>query len=361
MKFAFRVDASVLIGNGHVLRCLTLATELQKKGHHCLFICRMHEGHLGNKITNEGFEVLYLPIRSQSPKGGVQTLENFLGAPLQDDVKTVGECIKRRAIDWLIVDHYAIDYRWESALENNKIRIMVIDDLANRHHICNILLDQNLGRNSKDYLDLVSDGCDLLLGVQYALLRDEFKKMRPVSLARRKNFEMNNILITLGGVDSHNISAQILNFLEPVLSNSDIHVNIVLGSNAPWISEVKECISKVNFSAKLLLDVNNMAMLMSQSDLIIGASGTTAWERCCLGVPSISMVLAKNQINIQRALIKSGLILSVELDKINHQFVNAINTLKQYPEKALEMGLRASNLVDGLGVNRVVDHILKLH
>lgn len=360
MKFAFRVDASVVIGNGHVLRCLTLAKVLQKKGHQCLFICRMHEGYLGDKIAEEGFEVLRLPIRNLIKKSETQALKHWLGASIQDDVTEIGECIKERAIDWVIVDHYAIDHHWEAALKNQPIKIMVIDDLADRYHKCDLLLDQNLGRSFQDYAGRVPQNCKLLLGVKFALLRNEFTQMRPVSLARRKNFGLNNILVTLGGVDSQNISIRILNLLELILSNSDCKVNIILGSNAPWINSVIHFISKAKVSTSLLLDVKNMATLMSHSDLIIGAAGTTAWERCCLGIPSISIALAKNQINIQKALIENGVILPVEVDDLDRQLINAINKLRAHPDQALAMGLRGSKLVDGLGVNRVVDHVLEL-
>ena len=361
VKFAFRVDASVVIGNGHVFRCLTIATALKKRGHKCFFICRMHEGYLGDKIVGEGFEVLRLPIRNLIQKNETQRLENWLGASIQDDVADISDFIKERVIDWVIVDHYAIDHQWEMALKNQSIKIMVIDDLADRNHACDLLLDQNLGRNFKDYIGLIPEDCKLLLGVKFALLRDEFAQMRPVSLARRQNFGLNNILVTLGGVDRHNISIRILNLLEPILSNSDCNVNIILGSNAPWVYSIKHFISKAKFSTRLLLDVKNMATLMSQSDLIIGAAGTTAWERCCLGIPTISIALANNQVSIQKALFESSMILPVEVDDLDHQFINAISTVMAHPDQALAMGLRGSKLVDGLGVNRVVDYLLRLH
>ncbi len=289
-KILFRADASLEIGTGHVMRCLTLAKAL--KGAECRFVCREHEGNLIDYIRDQGFEVLALPMG----RG------DWLGASWQEDAAqtaAAGPC------DWLVVDHYGLDASWESAMRAQATRIMAVDDLANRPHDCDLLLDQNLGRKPADYAGRVPAGCPLLLGPSFALLRPEFAAWREKSLARRGG-ALKTLLITMGGVDQHNVTGDILAALKGSALPDGAEIKVIMGPHAPWLAEVRAAAAAMPWPCEVLVGVSNMAELMAGSDLAIGAAGSTSWERCCLGLPTLALVLADNQRAGAKALAAAG-------------------------------------------------------
>ncbi|RME63691.1 MAG: UDP-2,4-diacetamido-2,4,6-trideoxy-beta-L-altropyranose hydrolase, partial [Alphaproteobacteria bacterium] len=170
MRAAFRVDASRAIGTGHVGRCLTLAAALRDAGGDALFLCRAHDGHLNAKIEEAGFPVLSLPKRNDTDDDLAHS--HWLGATQADDAKASIAALAGHRIDWLVVDHYGLDARWESALRRHAHRILAIDDLADRSHDCDLLLDQNFFLDAASRYDgLLPDHCRPLLGPRYAVLR----------------------------------------------------------------------------------------------------------------------------------------------------------------------------------------------
>src|SRR5690606_18254179 len=241
MKCVFRVDSSIQVGTGHVMRCLTLADELRRHGHECWFICREHQGHLGDLIMSRGHKLTLLsnPVEVLTAGNGSSPDDYaaWLGVGWQDDAKQTLNAIKGQSADWLIVDHYSLDAKWEKAVSSQVRNIMVIDDLANRSHQCSILLDQNLGREEKDYDGLVPSDCDRLLGPRYALLRSEFTKFRPVSLNRRINPRLKRILISLGGVDRTNVTGRVLEALQTSDLPHTTRLDVIMGASAPHLNE----------------------------------------------------------------------------------------------------------------------------
>src|SRR3990167_4024154 len=214
MRIAFRADASLQIGTGHVMRCLTLADALAAQGADCLFICREHQGNLIEQIRNKGYRTHALPVLppveasslaikaasdEQSPAHS-----HWLGATQVEDAAACTAILAEVKPDWLIVDHYALDARWETVLKPHYRKLMVIDDLADRSHLCDLLLDQTFGRDAEDYRVWVPASSQLLCGSQYALLRPEFGALRDYSLQRRPNPQLRQLLITMGGVDKDN-------------------------------------------------------------------------------------------------------------------------------------------------------------
>jgi UDP-2,4-diacetamido-2,4,6-trideoxy-beta-L-altropyranose hydrolase len=186
-KILIRTDASVQIGTGHVMRCLTLADELRGRGAEVIFVCREFDGNLCGYIEEKGYIVHRLPV-SDATEQGDQNIEiglkhtAWLGADCQTDVEQVEEIIKdlESPPDWLVVDHYALDERWEECLRSYCKKIMVIDDLADRPHNCDLLLDQNFYENLESRYDgLVPPQCKKFLGPKYALLRPEFRESVP--------------------------------------------------------------------------------------------------------------------------------------------------------------------------------------
>lgn len=300
LKVIFRTDASFQIGTGHVMRCLTLAKALRDRGAECQFICREHSGNLMELIRKQGFDAMALPVQESSPQSAgtdEQPLahSSWLGADWRTDAEQTKIASGEMAVDWLIVDHYALDARWELALRPHFRKIMVIDDLADRSHDCDLLLDQNLGRNAIHYVDLVPDRCTILAGTEYALLRPEFAAMRAYSLARRATPQLKHLLITMGGVDKDDATGKVLDALRGCHLSADSRITVVMGQQAPWLKQVLDKAAAMPWPTEVLANVHVMAKLMADSDLAIGAAGTSAWERCCLGLPSLTMILAANQ------------------------------------------------------------------
>lgn len=358
MNVAFRVDASIEIGSGHVMRCLTLADALRERGAHCIFICRDHVGNLNELIRRRGFEVLTLPVEASSNNGSSPTFvyEAWLGAGWHKDARQTIKVLTGIHIDLLVVDHYAIDMRWEAGLRSVCGQLMVIDDLANRQHECDLLLDQNLGRNQSDYTRLTSERCVILTGPKYSLLRPEFLSLREYSLNRRaRKSQVGRILITMGGVDKDNVTGQVLEALNSCSLPEECHVTVVMGAKSPWLTEVQRTATQMKKPTEVLVSVENMAELMAESDLAIGAGGGTSWERCCLGLPALLAILSENQRPGGQALEKAGA--SLLLDDL-HSIDDDLNVKlgrMMSSDFMHAMHQACAGLVDGKGVNRVTD------
>ncbi len=316
---AFRVDASLQIGTGHVMRCLALARALREHGGNSYFICKNHEGNLIKYIRSNGFDVSVLPASKHELKidNGINPFHyKWLGTDWAADVRDTLAIVQRQPIGWLVLDHYALDSRWESHIRFACKRVLVIDDLADRSHDCDLLLDQNLGRVVDDYETLVPASCSVLAGPQHALLRPEFADWRYRSLARRATPRLQHLLITLGGVDKDNATTQVLKALRVCPLPGDCKITVVMGPHAPWLTDVLANAAQMPWPTEVLVAVNNMAELMARSDLAIGAAGSTNWERCCLGLPSLLLVLADNQKSSAEALEKVKAVQVVALESL---------------------------------------------
>ncbi|MDM7858932.1 UDP-2,4-diacetamido-2,4,6-trideoxy-beta-L-altropyranose hydrolase [Thiopseudomonas acetoxidans] len=361
MKIVLRVDASIEMGSGHVMRCLTLADALTQAGAECHFICREHPGHLNALITERGHIVNSLPYIEQHKQRQYSKAEelahaNWLRATQEQDLESCIPILKLLQPDWLIVDHYAIDERWHKKLRPYCQKIMVIDDLADRQHDCDLLLDQTFGRSEEDYVLLVPEHCEILCGAQYALLRPEFAQWRDYSLKRRAQGQLEHLLINLGGVDKDNITTEILQALANTALPDNCRITVVMGATAPWVERVQQQAALMPWPTEVKVGVNNMAELMANSDLAIGAAGATSWERCCLGLPSIVICLADNQRKVIRSLEQSGAAILCSLEE-------SISSIKLSPKLKLaehflvRLIKNSSIIIDGLGCNRVVNKI----
>jgi UDP-2,4-diacetamido-2,4,6-trideoxy-beta-L-altropyranose hydrolase len=297
MNISIRVDASVAIGSGHVMRCLTLAGLLRGDGHSVGFICLTTKGNLIDMILERGYCVRVLKY------GGNDTRE--VSEVFNSDADAEGTCGLLAAdgykTDMMIVDHYSIDYMWESRIAPYSRRIMVIDDLANRRHYCHLLLDQNFLSNADSYKNLVPDFSRILVGTQYVLLKKEFFEFRK-SLKPRDGV-VKNILVFFGGTDPTHETLKVLDHLEQ--REYEFSVTVVTGASNAMSQVIQErCVGlpRVEFCCQ----TSNMADLMLHADLCIGAVGATAWERCCLGLPSLTVVVADNQKKVAMALHDLG-------------------------------------------------------
>lgn len=363
----FRVDASLAMGSGHVMRCLTLADTLHNAGKRCLFICREHVGHMIDIIRERGHPVEVLPrgrigMSSDRMRTNRLLYEDWLGVGQDEDAAATAEILVSVRPEWLIVDHYAINVAWEVQLSAYCHHLMVIDDLADRRHSCDLLLDQTLGRDPNDYASLVLPNTRLLCGAQYALVRPEFTDLRTESLKRREGCSrVQRVLISLGGVDSDNVTGAILDALSGAQQPDGCQITVVLGWRAPRRADVYRCAERLSLSVNILDSVSQMAQLMKESDLSIGAAGATAWERCCLGLPTIAIVLADNQRGIARSLEESGAAIVCTRDEIETHLATAYLNLVRNPIKLNQMSFQAAAVCDGWGRERVSDAMEAIH
>ena len=353
MKIAFRVDASLEIGTGHVMRCLTLAEAMRACGAHCFFISREHSGHLLDHIRATGFEAVSLPPEESDyqPEPNEPAHANWLGCDWRTDVDQARSALEKIQPDWLIVDHYAIDSRWETVLIPNYGKLMVIDDLADRTHYCDLLLDQNLVEGMEErYQDKVPDKCSLLLGPEYALLQPIYAELHDHAPCRQG--PVKRILVFFGGTDQNNLTGRTLSaFLK--LDRQDIEVDVINAVNSPYADSVREQVSSHN-NIHLHDSLPTLAPLMLKADLAIGAGGATSWERVCMGLPTLVITLAENQIPIADSLAQRGLVRWLgHHDKISD--LNIHQSLSQFVENDIEStwSVRCLESVDGRGVNRI--------
>ncbi|HWK42605.1 MAG TPA: UDP-2,4-diacetamido-2,4,6-trideoxy-beta-L-altropyranose hydrolase [Croceibacterium sp.] len=357
-QIAFRTDASLEIGTGHVMRCLTLADVLRQRGADCTFICRAHDGHLLDYIRQRGHRVQALSGSSSigCPSSGSAGHAHWLGADWKVDAEQTREALGQVLFDYLVVDHYGLDRSWEKALRSACHRLMVMDDLADRPHDCDLLLDPSLGRERTDYGPWTSSCTQVLLGPNYALLRPEFAAHRNESLARRTKGLFQRLLITMGGVDKVNATGRVLGALERSSVPRDLKITVIMGPNAPWLDDIQAAAARMPVPTEILVAVDNMAQLMAASDLAIGAAGGTSWERCCMGLPTIQFILADNQIGIADALAKAGA--AVCADGQNFSDVFSQITGADSPELLKKISKLACEITDGLGAERVSEQIL---
>ncbi|SDH62160.1 UDP-2,4-diacetamido-2,4,6-trideoxy-beta-L-altropyranose hydrolase [Propionivibrio dicarboxylicus] len=361
MRIAFRTDASIRIGNGHVMRCLTLADALRDRGASCTFFCRAHDGHLIEYVTARGHQGTLLPARKNDELN--RALETghaaWLGTSWEDDATETIRAIDSDHPDWLVVDHYALDERWERAMRPRCRRIMAIDDLADRPHHCELLLDQNLGRKTSDYEHLIPADAIALTGPRYALLRPGFAQRRSESLARRVSPDLKTVLLNMGGVDKDNVTSLVLKTMSKATLPADTRVIVVMGPHAPWQSDVRTLAGQMPFATQVLVGVSDMAGLMTTSDLAIGAAGSTAWERCCLGLPTIQLVLADNQAEAAVALAQCGAAIGISsIDSIASELPRALHKMQHDHSVLHHLSRRAADICDGLGTASVAAHLL---
>ena len=367
MQVAFRADASLQIGTGHVMRCLTLADALRERGASCTIVCRPHPGgHLLALAAKRGHQVLALPELQEGaqPNHNGTAHGHWLGTDWATDAQDTQQALRTRTggqpVDWLVVDHYALDARWEEALRPLAQRIMVIDDLADRSHACDLLLDQNLGCTEADYGGLLKGKTTTLVGPQYALLRPEFAALRAQSLARRQTKpQLQRLIVTMGGVDKDNATGQVLSALQSCSLPADLRVTVVMGPHAPRLAQVQAQATQMHWPTEVLVGVNNMAQLMVESDLAIGAAGGTAWERCSLGLPSLVLVLAQNQLPGAVALQEAGAAVAMQSQQQITNFFASQQSASEAREVLNKLSQAAASVTDGEGCQRTVIQMLE--
>lgn len=356
MRIVFRTDASLAIGSGHVMRCLTLAHVLRDRGAAVLFVCREHEGHQIDFIERQGFRVSRLQVTERLADPTAVHC-HWLGAKPADDEIATRDAMSRTGFekaDWVIVDHYALDARWEAAMRGTGPRIMAIDDVADRAHECDVLLDQNLvAAYMTRYDDLVPQGAMKLLGPHYALLQPEYAMARTRVPMRMS--PPGRVLVYFGATDSGNLTGLTLQtFLR--LGRGEIQLDVIIGQINRHVSSLHE-LAHGQSNVTLHEQLPSLAELMICADLAIGAGGATSWERLCLRLPSLVAVLAENQRSIVTELAKRDLVTSLG-DAAMLNADRMMELVAAQLQRTTPSAAAASDLVDGRGVHRVAAHLL---
>ncbi len=335
MNILFRADASNIIGTGHVIRCLTLAEALKERGCRAVFITRSHQGNLIQLIRKRGFEVIELPVVSYVKSN--LTHSHLLGSTIEEDADQTLINIADTCFDWIIVDHYGLDVSWENRLRSKCHRIMVIDDLADRSHDCDVLLDQNFwGKDTLSrYGQLVNKDCDLFLGPRFALLNKAY-----IELSNKKRIRnyVKKVLVYFGGSDQQNLTKMAIDSI--IETGLDLEVEVVLGANYQFENSLTCFLNakKISFYKNL----PELSSLMLGSDLMIGAGGATSWERLMLGLPSIVVSVADNQklpmgiLDNEGVIIYAGDSSKLDIGTLERELTNVLSepeTIKVMSEK----------------------------
>lgn len=348
MKIAFRVDASDAIGTGHLMRCLTLADALAGDGHSCHFAMRDLPGAMLALPQARGHTVAVLPVPAAGEPTDTDLAHSaWLGVRRERDAAETAAALGD-PVDWLVVDHYALAADWHRLLRPHARCILAIDDLADRALDCDLLLDQNLQTAPDRYAGLLATSCETLIGPKYALLRPDFAAIRAAPPVR----DDDRVLVYFGGIDTPGATLLALDAL--VLAGMDRRpIDVVAGGRNPHLPAIRAWCSAR--PAAICHESADIAELMARAGLAIGAAGAAAWERCCLGLPTLLVTIADNQkpgaeaLGRQGAALLAGDVAGLEAADLAAMLV----TLGKAPLLHQGMAGRAAALVDGQGVGRV--------
>lgn len=363
----FRCDASLLIGSGHVIRCRNLAREIKRRGGEPTFICRQQKGDL-IRLLQEEFTVIKLRERellNKKSEKRVGLYKDWLGCSQKKDAM---ECIDNlyaqsiSKVDWIVADHYGIDRDWEIIMheEFNKTsptKLMAIDDLANRKHHTDIILDQNyFGRNTeKRYEKLTPQKCKKYLGPKYALLGAEYKYFSKLMPPRDK---LHRLLVYYGGIDLGDMNALTLRALS-AKELKHLEVDLVVGIQTSHNQRVIDSLRN-RANTKIHKNKPSLAGLIARADLAIGAGGSTTWERACLGLPSVIIPLSENQLGFNKNLSDDGYISLIRQEEGNleERIKEIMIKLSKSPELVRKQSIACAELVDGHGAERIARAML---
>ena len=354
MNVAIRVDASAQIGTGHFIRCLTLANELKQRGAKTLFVSRHLPDYMRSMLETKDHEFVLLDNTQNNSTLDGLSHSHWLGVSQEKDAIDSVKALTSESWDWLIVDHYALDSRWELKLRQSVKKIFVIDDIADRKHDCDLLLDQNFYNDMElRYEGKVPSHCQLLLGPRYSLLRSEFRALH--EQIKPRNGTVKRILVFFGGVDADNYTGYAIKALSEI-NIPEWRVDVVIGSQHPFLEQNKSDCEQYGYICHVQTD--KMAELMATADLAIGAGGSATWERCCLGLPALSICVADNQKKQIADAAQEGFIYAPQIgEDLIVTIKNHLITLLENENLRNLISRKGMQAVDGLGVVRIINHL----
>jgi len=324
---AFRLEADSKVGTGHLMRCLTIAQDLRKLNYSCHFFCRKLTRSLNNLLSSKGNKVHVV-----------------------DNENKIHILIETLRPELLIIDHYELDATYESKVRDFCKRVLVIDDLADRSHVCDFLLDQGPLRSIEDYRPWVNDECKFFLGTKFALLRPEFKHKRiPLINSWKKG------LICFGGSDPSNITLQVLKSLDEITKMQKIKWTVLAGFASPHWEVLKQFAKQSSLKITMLKKSDKMAELMANHDFSIGAAGGMTWERACIGLPSLVIPIDCNQRFGIQEIKRFDLGQTLEVSEICPNSLSI--ALGELQRRSNDYRKRNQTLVDGFGVERLISKL----
>lgn len=360
MNVLIRVDAGAR-GMGHLSRCLVLADALRERGAACFFVCQSDIADHKKQILTQGFRVIEIsiipPIICQSrysddPRFHLEYEEKDAAATLEV-VKALNV-----NINLVIVDHYSLGRRWEELVRKKCKKLLVIDDLANRSHTCDILVDQNFIDNYESRYDhLVSPSTVKLLGIEYLLLHADIRKKSVVSRVQKS--KVKRILVFYGGSDPTNETDKFLCAFEQYAS-SGLVADVVVGSmNVDRHDLVEKC--RLNKNVRFYVDIDYMHQLMVEADVAFGGGGVNMWERCFLGLPSFVTIIADNQANSVEAAASEGAVVNLGLASTvsSEVYANALEKILAANFLLQDINLSAKQMTSivGKGASKIIDQL----
>ncbi len=358
MNAVFRVDATSRVGTGHLMRCLTLASLLRREGATCTFLSRLDNPALAELITGRDFTLRSLSSNGP-PLGVMASGENlpahsaWLDVSWEEDVRRTTAAMDQVA-EWVIVDSYALDWRWESAMRAMARNVMVIDDLADRDHDCEVLLDQNLWPAAETrYSARTPLLCRTFIGPEFALLRDEIRLAGGAAPPVSSRF---SVMVFFGGADLSGIT---LRATHAAIACSDLPVDfdIVVGALSDREEVARAAASLPN--VRIHSFVEDFGALMARSHFAIGAVGATTLERLFYGLPAAVVVCAENQRDAAFYLQELGLVrLLGDAERTDAAAIAAaIREMITVPEQLQRMRYRAESLAVGTRTGELVSYL----
>lgn len=357
MRVVFRVDANGQIGSGHAMRCLALAAALATRGAECNFLMRDDGASaVAEQISGDGFRVTTLPAPEDSTNVDGLAHSHFLPGGQAFDAGVSLKAMQGERAELLVADHYGIDHRWQDAMRSVARRILVIDDLADRRHSCDLLLDQNHVAGFETRYDrLVPDNCQKMLGPRYALLRPEFER-HGLPVRKWEDGEP-RLLVMYGGSDPENLTLRTIRLLVDMGWSGG--VDVVAGPLHGDPEGLRKAMASLP-DAVLHAPARDVAMLMCGAGLSVGSPGVSSWERSAMALPSITLSQAFNQEAIGLALGEAGAALHLgrAADVHDTMLEAALRLLGGNPPARRAMARVAASICDGRGMRRVVDRLM---
>lgn len=370
---AIRTDGSSVIGTGHVMRCLTLANALAQLGITVFFFSRRLNTKLANLVRERHHRVISLEDVGPLPTASQGLYGTWLGTTEEFDAFETVTALDKQSHNicaplFVLVDHYGLASAWERSVASLlQAKICSIDDL-NRSHDSDYLVDTTFGKTEVSYRDIVPASCEIMAGAQFALLRPEFATLRPSVLDRldaqfASMASVKNLLIAMGGADSDNKSSLLLEAVQPLALEYGFHTHILTGAAYENGRQLQLQVDNFGAPATIHDNIRNVAELLAMMDLCVGAAGSSTWERCCLGLPMVNVVLAENQKEISSSLGRSGIaidggVLPSGEGMMKEWTSNYILPLLADAGKRKALSEAARSIVDGYGVTRVLRAVM---
>lgn len=344
MRIAFCCNAGQGIGGGHAYRCLALADMLASYDCSCVFLVTPETV---KTVTGLSRHSIILMSRRYD-RDEIEVLCDEAEKSMYGD-----------KMSWLVCDSYELDAKFEVAARHWTDNILVLDDMADRPHECDVLVNAGPGRQKADFRELTSKATEILTGPEYAILRPEFPCARDVSLKRRKReSSIKRVFVNFGALDGKNMSPIVLQALANI--DHEISVDVVLGRGAKNRNEVCSIAAQADLDVTVHVDPENIELILTSADIALGAAGSSIWERSCLGVPSVLITTAEDQKYTANQLCSSGAAVyagdweTISVEQVSKSWLEATSEI----QKISEMSELSSSLCDGLGLNRIRDRML---